>query len=418
MPSLTNLSESVQRSVKNVLDYIEKNQDGIKEQYLTVKTDTGRNRNNKIYEKIDLLQYQRELLSVSVVILTANYFESEILNYNVNKESNKKIMMLDGGVPLLGGSYRVDAYLMELFGYKILHLHTNETGSNTPCGSTDLVRYISSCEYLAPSCVVSFGICFGVNCDEYSLGDTLIAKRIYPWSIGVKINETGWNIKCDEFIIDLQKGDSAMFNKIKRVIESADSFCPDQKADLVNMLTSEAVVNNEQVKIEAIQNAYTCQIAGGEMEGYGLAKECLYYADLPCVILKAICDWGVVKDIDRYVDISGLTSNYKDHMQAYAAYCAYRVLSELFKQKALPYGNFIEKLCNSILTDLYPDGAVSKLALTEYIKNYFVKNFPKFTHLSPKDGESVLSVAFNLIKDEIFIPSVDEKMYFFKNWLI
>ena len=68
-----------------------------------------------------------------------------------------------------------------------------------------------------------------------------------------------------------------------------------------NMLTGEAVISNEKIKIEAIEKAYGCEIIGGEMEGYGLAKECIYYCNIPCVILKAICDWGVCKNIDEYL---------------------------------------------------------------------------------------------------------------------
>ena len=60
------------------------------------------------------------------------------------------------------------------------------------------------------------------------------------------------------------------------------------KVSFGNIITGEAVVNNQKEKLKAIERAYGCDITAGEMEGYGLAKECIYYSHIPCLIIKAI----------------------------------------------------------------------------------------------------------------------------------
>ena len=81
-----------------------------------------------------------------------------------------------------------------------------------------------------------------------------------------------------------------------------------------------------------IKAATNQPVLGGEMEGYGLFKECQGFECLvPCLLIKSICDWGAYKNID---DETVADIDLKDKIQAYAARQAYKVLSILMKKEA------------------------------------------------------------------------------------
>lgn len=405
--------------IKNIFQYITVNKEALKSHYLSVKTANGQNKKNDIYQEIDTNSFYSELLKVSVVILTANYFECEILNLNVYKKNMKKIKKIKDGLQLIDDWHIVKAYIMEINDYVILHLHAPETGSNTPCGSSDLVRYVGQCEFLNPMCVISFGICYGVDYKNYSLGDTLIAEKIYPWSIGIKINNDGWNIKGDDYIIDLRDNAAVLYSRIEEIIQSSQDFCPNQKAKLGNMLTAEAVLSNEKIKIQAISKAYGCNIIGGEMEGYGLAKESIYYNHTSCMVLKAICDWGAIKDIDKFIDRKQLKLeyNYKDQIQAYTVYCAYRVLNELFDKKIFEDRNIITSIYTALQEKYYSDGSIRKRVFDNFIEQYIINNCEKYHKISiERRGNLVYRITDN-IKNQYFIKSSNNECYIFKQFL-
>lgn len=412
------LTQSQKKIIENVSEYISKHSIELNYHYLSVKTDNGQNRINNIYEVIDNETYNTELLKVSVVILTANYYECEILNLNAFNDSQIKIKQLRNGLQLFPDRYIVKAYIMKINDYMVLHLHAPETGSNTPCGSSDLVRYVKNCKFVDPSCIISFGICYGTDFDTFSLGDTLIAEKIYPWSIGLKINDDGWKIKCDDYVIDLRKQDPVLFENIQEVMDSTQQLCPDQIAKVGNMLSAEAVVSNEKVKIEAIQNAYGCNIIGGEMEGYGLAKECIYYNKIPCVILKAICDWGAIKNIDQYIDEQRVEASkpYKDQIQAYTTYCAYRALKELFINQVFKRDNLILSIHDELMKNYYSDGSIEKKLFSNFIEKYLKDKYPKYSNMSDECQRAVKNIVVNSIIKLYFRPF--NKGYIFKEHLI
>lgn len=144
-----------------------------------------------------------------------------------------------------------------------------------------------------------------------------------------------------------------------------------------NIITSEAVVNNEKVKIAAIEKSYGCNIIGGEMEGYGLAKECIYYGNVPCLIIKAICDWGVCKNIDDILD-DNLSNearfDCKGQIQAYAAYCAYLALKKLFFENVFEEKSFFENVKKHIYNTYYNDGYIQDDCLKKSIVDFVGKN--------------------------------------------
>lgn len=370
----------------DIKDFVEKNTLKLQEHYFSVIDREALPKkmvaNNDIYEEISEYDYKTELLKVSVVVFTANFFECEILNYNASKESNKKIKKLENGIDIFPGkNFRlIDAFILEINGYTILHLKAPETGSNTPCGSADLARYICNIQLLNPVCIISFGICYGIDYKEQSLGDVILAEKIYPWSIGIKVKEDDWNIKHDDYIIDLRQNANTLYHKINDVLEGRINKSKDVVFGCVsqgNMLTSEAVVNNEEVKIAAIEKSHGCSIIGGEMEGYGIAKECIYYGNVPCLIIKAICDWGVCKNIDDMLDDNlPIEERFdcKGQIQAYAAYCAYLTLKKLFFEKIFEKKSLFENVKEHIFEVYYNDGYIQDVCLKKCIKSFVERN--------------------------------------------
>lgn len=165
------MTNSVEKDViLNVVKFVKDNNKVLENHYFDVIDKDALSEkkavDKHIYEYIDFSTYLSELTKVSVVILTANFFECQILNYNVFKDYGLRIQKLIDGINLFRKKdFRViDAYIMKIDEYTILHLHAPETGSNTPCGSMDLVRYVCSNKYLYPTCIISFGICYGINC--------------------------------------------------------------------------------------------------------------------------------------------------------------------------------------------------------------------------------------------------------------
>ena len=419
------LTESEKNIIDNTIAYIKDHKYQIRQHYLSVKSKKGQNKQKDIFIKIDLDTYLSKLLDVSIVILTANYFEAAILNLNVYKETNQKIYELDGGLELFRGSNITEAYIMNWKSYTILHLHAPETGSYTPCGSADLVRYVNSCEYINPTCIISFGICFGTDIGHYSLGDTIIGSKIYPWSIGVKINREDWKIKCDDYIIDLAENAKKLYKKIDTIVKETDKLCPQQKARLGHMITSEAVLSSEQAKLEAIENAFTCKIVAGEMEGYGLAKEGLFYssnAEMACVILKAICDWGAIKNIDDYVkkEKNELVASYKDQLQAYTAFCAFKTLAVLFEEQVFSPDNIIRSLIIKLTERYSLNNAIPMSCFCDYIEEYLEEeNNMSYTGKYQLLAQAKRTKFVNIIKrkllDEYLLYDPSKEMVVFYN---
>ncbi len=289
---------------------------------------------------------------VSAVIFTANKFECDTLNYLVINQNGGTVHKRREKIHIFVNSdiHSPVAYILKVSSSYILHLLANETGSYTPGGSSDLVRYISGNPALRPSCIISFGVCYGRNPDEQIIGDVLIPRKLYPWSIGQKVVEEELQIKNDNFNLWLEE----KFDK-NDIYSSIAMYCNDSDGRIIeksirinneeikfkinisygNVSTGEAVVSSKILKDKIAAANRNEKEIGGEMEGYGLAKECVYYAKIPCVIIKSICDWGELKNIEKAFEENRVNfpNNLKDKLQAYASFCAGLTLLDLFLEE-------------------------------------------------------------------------------------
>lgn len=142
--------------------------------------------------------------------------------------------------------------------------------------------------------------------------------------------------------------DMDLFNKISDLFNNnrfnkLNKF----KVTFDNYLTGEAVVSS--LKTRSTINSITTQnTPAGDMEGYGVFKEC-NRSDfkVPCLVIKSICDWGAEKNFDTSNEttiatfksivksipdskttdeIKQLVSTLEDRIQAYSVSCAFKVL--------------------------------------------------------------------------------------------
>lgn len=316
------------------------------------------NQNNRYFRDainvVDKDEFDSLFPLVSVVILTANKIECDSLNYVASKQKENDLKRRKETIEIFENADwgQPEAYLFKMNSVYILHLHAYETGANTPGGSTDLVRFISSNPFINPLCIISFGICYGHDPRSQNIGDVLIPKKLYPWSIGQKIGDKGLNIKHDNFNLWLEdkfsgSGIYPILNNFcngedgKTLTDSIEMKKENRKSKKKcdfsikvawgNMSTGEAVISSQKAKKEIQEATKNEKELGGEMEGYGIAKECIYYAKVPCFIVKAICDWGICKDIDKKLKEEQVLcpENLKDRLQAYAAFCSAIVLFQL-----------------------------------------------------------------------------------------
>lgn len=297
----------------------------------------------------------------SIVILTANKYERNILHQNVfmiNKQKIKRFTIdLHTAGSLNSSAY---AYCFELNGYIVLHIHANVTGANTIGGAADIIRWIDSNEYLYPSAIISFGICYGVNQSKEQLGDVVLSRKIYPYFIGVKINGEELKVSDDNSLMINDKLNLALNN----LCVNNKFLGLDFKVFFKNYITGEAVVSSKKWR-RKFTEITTQEIYAGDMEGYGLFKECnSSKKSIPCFILKSICDWGENKNFDTkeedlfnlFIKVTQMKRNgheilasLKDRLQAYACNCAFEILNIIVQN------NILEKSLFSYLQIIIKD---------------------------------------------------------------
>lgn len=361
---------------------------------------------------------------VSLVVLTANKVECDSLNYVAFKRKDSNLKKRKHAIPIYEGSNlgAPDAYLFKMHSVYILHLNAYETGSNTPGGSTDLVRFISGNPFINPSCIISFGICYGRDPLNQNIGDVLIPKKMYPWSVGQKIGDEGLEIKHDNFNFWLEDkfSESGIYSILNDFCNGGDGRTVKASVELIkeseksgekynftikvvggNMSTGEAVVSSKRAKEKIREATNNDKEFGGEMEGYGIAKECIYYAKIPCIIVKAICDWGVCKDIDKKLKEEQVLcpENLKDRLQAYAAFCAAMVLLQLLDSEKETF------LALGIIKWMGKQKGNSRVRNGNYVKKEtIIGNIKKYYKIDEKSADRVFSI---LIENKIFKATED-----------
>ena len=410
-----NKSDKSNAVVENINKFLNPNNLKVMERFFK----TIRDNNNTRYFDNTISKEENEKFDslfplVSAIIITANKIECDSLNYIFYNQPSSSIIKRKLSVKIFeDNNYcATDAYLIEFNSSFFLHLNACDTGSNTTGGSTDIVRYITNNKLLNPNFIVSFGICYGRNPNSQNIGDVIVPKKLYPWSIGQKTKETKakknnieFKIKHDNYNINLEKefsqsslyncannfcngNDGNTYNKEYRVTlpkQRSISTCKlSINVKMGNMSTGEAVVSSKDLKDAITKSTNIENELGGEMEGYGIAKECVYYAKIPCLIFKSICDWGEFKDIESKLSEEGINypEQLKDKLQVFAAFSSGLLLIDFFVEYSselltIDFLKYMGKQNRSKKCDWY--SFASKDIILKNIMNYFKVDFDRAT---------------------------------------
>lgn len=314
-----------------------------------------------IYERVQKTDVNTLLAKTAIVIITANKYERTILHKKIYSNSMQSIKQIE--ITLSTACDRFNslyAYWFEWNGYSVLNIHANVTGSYTIGGAADIIRWVKANKYLWPTAIISFGVCFGTQETKCELGDVIISKKVYPYFIGVKIKGDELSVVDDNaFNLNYK-----WLNKLNNLIENNKFKCFDFTTRLENYITGEAVVSSIEAR-NSFSNITSQDIWAGDMEGYGLFKECNSSEySLPCIIVKSICDWGSEKNFNAQnlevlsefeialklgapteysaqFDGKTLLQTLKDRLQAYSASCSFYVLEVLINNYFFDQSKFI-----------------------------------------------------------------------------
>lgn len=381
-----------------------------------------------IYENvIETNTIHQMFAQVALVILTANKYEKNVLHHNVFIEQNEKIKKIEIALfPKKESKEVTYAYWFKWQGYVVLNIEAQVTGSYTVGGSADIVRYVLNNKYLYPLGIVSFGICFGTNENKYSLGDVVISKKVYPYFIGAKITETGYFVDDNNVF----RIDSKLSADIRAAIDRNIFSRLKGRVYFGNYITGEAVVSRKKARDDFIKTT-TQEVIAGDMEGYGLFKECKgAYCSIACLVVKAICDWAVMKNFsseeifkklcnkDRMVSREEQRT-LKDRIQAYASFQAFEVLDillskQIFEQSLMVkvveyiekfhapaiYANHIKNKIKEIATAYNCDSNISDTFVMEIIWELIER---KLIFSSENELDGRIDMSFDKIEKYAFL---------------
>lgn len=393
------LNAALEADLKNKLkSFYQTHQEECDKQY----ADAMNKNEFNIYEEIEDVHLINFLfIKTEVVILTANTFEKNILHLNAVREKDQKIYhyIIDScnnpRRPL-----DINVYFFEMGDFHVLHMEAKQTGSYSMGGSADLVRYILSNEYCFPSVVISYGICFGNDYINQEVGDTIIVDKLYPYFMSAKVDEKFFLVK-DNNIFNI---DTQLETRIQHLIGQRE-LSEDNRVFYGHMVTGEAVISNALMKDIFIKAATNQHVLGGEMEGYGLFKECQGFECLiPCMVVKSICDWGAYKNFD---DGEARNINLKDKLQAYAAHQAYKVLEILLNKDSRMFRSSIYEQVKQLIDK--PD-----IRDGEIITFLLLKTMLKEKVITPKkygNIDSICKVILEGLVQEKKVMHIKEKVY-------
>lgn len=384
---------------------------------------------NDIYEKITE-DSERDVLfaKTDLLVLTANTYEQNILHALSYLETNEKIKELDIMLNSPGKLFnRVSAYSFSLSGYTVMNIHSRVTGAYTNGGAADVIRYALSNEYLFPAAVISFGICFGTKEHKSSLGEVVLSRKVYPYFIGAKVKGEQLAVTDDNMFSICDNLAKALENleRKNQLNKTALGF----DVTIGNYITGEAVVSSEKYR-ERYKKITTQPIDAGDMEAYGVFKECntLPYS-IPCIVLKSICDWGIEKNYDlsdrnviedyckivlncsvdaldeeRRIMAVDTIGSLMDRIQAYAASHSFEVLKVLLNNYSFAHSslNIFKDTIKHMIENTDFKG---EIWTNRRLKQTIEKNLCEYHYAVP---DSYVTLIAKVLADEGVIQNLEE----------
>lgn len=251
----------------------------------------------KWYELIDEKELKCMLTRCKVMVITANPIEKAVLHSCVTSNGqNKKIIRIICGT---------NAYFIFKWGaYWVAHIHQPQTGSYKDLGMNTTVN--EALKHFKPNVILSLGVAFGIDFESQNIGDVIVSKKLFPYSE---------NKRDEEFIKPDRSQDKSIDSWLDVRFVNANGFL--DGVTYGGVLSGGSVMSSFDEK-DKVCNAYTKNdfVVGGEMEGSALfqvSNNC----DIPCAVIKGICDWGIAKN-DIFPGDPIREETFKDSLQAFA----------------------------------------------------------------------------------------------------
>lgn len=254
-----------------------------------------------------------------ILVVTANPIEKATLHHCVCQKNPKQ--------KILRFICDANVYYMFKWGkYWVVHVHQHHTGSNKDLGINTTIY--EALKYVKPNIIFSLGVAFGIDYKTQNIGDVLVSRQIFPYSEN----------KRDGEMIKPDRGqDKTIDNWLDVRFANANGFL--DEVTYGGILSGGSVMSSSTEK-DKVCTAYSDNdfVIGGEMEGSGLFQTSCF-TDIPCAVIKGICDWGIVKnDIfgEETLENGSLKEEwFKDSLQAYAMSKVVEKCEPLFRDKTL-----------------------------------------------------------------------------------
>lgn len=352
---------------------------------------------DKVERKLTFDDLDYALQECTILVLTANSVEQNILTQKLYKETNANFV-----APIKLSEVYADGCVYQIAKLKninIVHIHPNSKASFTRTGSANAI--MRALVRFRPKLIVSLGVAFGIDPTKQKLGDLLLSSLVIPYDVFNKDTDgeitllpeekyythealNAWSVLLRNNEFSLEKEESNRVNLIGKEI----SFNWQWGA----ILSGGSVLSNEVRKRALLRAACKCgeeNIIGGEMEGVGVYFEC-EKKSVPCIVIKGICDYGAEKNswgtaieiIDGLHSTSTKTQDIpyvkltnddiKDCVQAYAMDNAVEALLRLLRFD----NNFLDSY--SVPQDSKLTSILKKQSWKYRLKHFFSSNQKKY----------------------------------------
>lgn len=283
---------------------------------------------------INKIQLHERLKSCKTLILTANSIEGIVLTRLLMRLNNGKLL----------DRITADKHLYqfsEVEGLKIVHIWPDNVSSFTQHGAFKALS--DAFKHFSPERVVSLGVAFGADVTTQKIGDVLVSQSIIPYDAFNKVTNGSITFAPAE-VYQTDVGALGGWSPLLKQSEQLYNFCSNENRPRFKwfygpLLSGGTVLSDIAEKKRLFDAAKRMAYVpiGGEMEGNGVYFAC-EQASIPCIIIKGICDWGVLKNGWKFAEKNDLDiATIKDCVQAYATDNAFFALRYLLRQ--LPKDN-------------------------------------------------------------------------------
>lgn len=281
-----------------------------------------------------------ELKQCQLLLLTANQVENRMLTHLLYQAGGRKKLRWC----TLGNCTWT---LADLGPIRAAHLVPLESGSHGREGSRNAVEQAQT--YFEPTLVVSLGVAYGADVRTQRLGDVLVSSKILPSDAGKRVDGS-FELRGDSYPTS-----SHVRARWEALLDSA--MQPEARYGFRwyfgPMLSGSSVINDAEEKLRLLQAARDRgeKVVGGEMEGSGIYSIC---GEIPCIVIKGICDWAVLKNGWAEVSDEADNDQIKDCVQGFAAHHAFEALFYLLSRAPIGTMPIPKKECKPSLGSPVP----------------------------------------------------------------